>query len=534
MSVLTEILLRSSVPVTLALIALPFLCRRSAALRHSVLAAALAASALVSPLSWAVPVWTVNVPAAMTASPPVSREATVVTDTVAVTSAGLTTGASAATLLVGAWALGATVGAVFLFRAFRRLRRMAVRAVPVTDGAWHRGALELAALFGIRRRITLLRADAPDVLATWGLVRPRILIPSQAREWSDSRVHAVLAHELAHIGRHDWLVQIGAEVVRALYWFNPLFWIACRRLRRESEHACDDAVLRLGVTPSDYALHLVDVARSCRGSALPVAAVMPMARPSSLERRIAAMLNPRLGRQALSRRAVAVTVVGLVGMTLPTAAFRVAQAGSLALSGVIYDPSGGVLPEAALSLEDERQNKWQATSNSAGRFEFPPVGAGKYVLDVSLAGFRPLRQELELALARDWNRAVTLQVGAVRESITVRERRPKAPRPPSQAAGAAPVRVGGNIKPPTKTHHVRPVYPASMREAGREGRVPLEAIIGRDGAVLSVRVATAEVHPDFAQAAIDAVQQWRFTPTLLNGKAVEVVMTVTIEFELEG
>lgn len=246
------------------------------------------------------------------------------------------------------------------------------------------------------------------------------------------------------------------------------------------------------------------------------------------------MLNPRLGRQALSRRAVAVTVVGLVGMTLPTAAFRVAQAGSLALSGVIYDPSGGVLPEAALSLEDERQNKWQATSNSAGRFEFPPVGAGKYVLDVSLAGFRPLRQELELALARDWNRAVTLQVGAVRESITVRERRPKAPRPASQAAGAAPVRVGGNIKPPTKTHDVRPVYPASMREAGREGRVPLEAIIGRDGAVLSVRVATAEVHPDFAQAAIDAVQQWRFTPTLLNGKAVEVVMTVTIEFELEG
>lgn len=533
MSVLIEMLLRSSVPVTVALIALPFLRRRSAALRHSVLAGAMAASALVSPLSWALPVWTVDVPAAMTVSPPVPREATVATDTVPVTSAGFTPGASMATLLVGAWGLGATVGVVLLFGAFRRLRRMALRAVPVTEGAWHRGALELAALFGIRRRITLLRTDAPDVLATWGLVRPRILIPSQAREWSDARVHAVLGHELAHIGRHDWLVQIGAEVVRAVYWFNPLFWIACRRLRRESEHACDDAVLRLGVTPSDYAVHLVDVARSCRKSALPVA-VMPMARPSSLERRIAAMLNPRLGRQALSRRAVAVTVVGLIGMALPTAAFRVGQAGPLALSGVIYDPSGGVLPEAALSLEDERQNKWQATSDAAGRFEFPPVGAGKYVLDVSLAGFRPLRQDLELALARDWNRAVTLQVGTVRESITVRERRPKAPRPASQAAGAAPVRVGGNIKPPTKVHDVRPVYPASMRDAGREGRVPLDAIIGRDGAVLSVRVATAEVHPDFAQAAIDAVQQWRFTPTLLNGKAVEVVMTVTIEFELEG
>lgn len=245
------------------------------------------------------------------------------------------------------------------------------------------------------------------------------------------------------------------------------------------------------------------------------------------------MLNPSLGRQALSRGAAAVTVVGLLAVALPTAAFRVAQAGPLALSGVIYDPSGGVLPEVALSLEDERQNKWQATSDSTGRFEFPPVGAGKYVMEASLPGFRALRQELELSTTRDWTRAVTLQVGNVRESITVREQRPKTPRPASQAAGPVPVRVGGNIRPPTKTKDVKPIYPASMREAGREGRVPLEAIIGRDGTVLSVRVATAQVHPDFAQAAIDAVQQWLFTPTMLNGKPVEVVMTVTIEFELE-
>ena len=135
-------------------------------------------------------------------------------------------------------------------------------------------------------------------------------------------------------------------------------------------------------------------------------------------------------------------------------------------------------------------------------------------------------------MARDWARAVTLQVGNVRETITVREKRVKdAAR--GEPLCPLPVRVGGNIRPPTKTKDVKPVYPASMREAGREGRVPLEAIIGRDGAVLSVRVATAQVHPDFAQAAIDAVQQWQFTPTLLNGKPVEVVMTVTIEFELE-
>jgi TonB family protein len=389
----------------------------------------------------------------------------------------------------------------------------------------------VAASVGLRRPLTLLQTDRPDVLATWGAFRPQILLPAGATAWSPARIHAVLGHEIAHIQRQDWLVQLAAEGLRAIYWFNPLYWLACRRLRRESEQASDDAVLRLGVPAPDYALHLVDVARSCRSAALPVAAVMPMARPSTLERRIAAMLNPSLGRRVLSVRTVALTATVLAALSLPVAALRVAQAGPLPISGVVYDPTGGVLPEAALTLEDERQNKWQATSDSTGRFEFPSVSAGKYVLEASLAGFRPLRQELELTAARDWTRAVTLQVGNVRESITVREKRSKASR--QEPAGAVPVRVGGNIRPPTKTKDVRPVYPASMREAGREGRVPLEAVIGRDGAVLLVRVATAEVHPDFAQAAIDAVQQWQFTPTLLNGKPVDVVMTVTIEFELE-
>ena len=66
-----------------------------------------------------------------------------------------------------------------------------------------------------------------------------------------------------------------------------------------------------------------------------------------------------------------------------------------------------------------------------------------------------------------------------------------------------------------------------MRDAGLTGVVPVEALIGSDGAVSSVRVLSAQVHPDFAIAAVDAVRQWRFTPTLLNGVPVEVVMTVS-------
>jgi protein TonB len=97
---------------------------------------------------------------------------------------------------------------------------------------------------------------------------------------------------------------------------------------------------------------------------------------------------------------------------------------------------------------------------------------------------------------------------------------------------STPLRVGGNIRPPRKLHNVNPTYPEKMREAGLEGVVPLEATIGRDGLVQFTRVLTAQVHPDFAHAAIEAVRQWRFDPTLLNGAPVEVVMTVKVEFRL--
>ena len=75
-------------------------------------------------------------------------------------------------------------------------------------------------------------------------------------------------------------------------------------------------------------------------------------------------------------------------------------------------------------------------------------------------------------------------------------------------------------------------FVASIADAAQRNK-PLEAIIATDGHVASVRVATADVHPDFAMAAIDAVRQWRYSPTLLNGRPVEVMMTVTIDFSLE-
>jgi TonB family protein len=361
--------------------------------------------------------------------------------------------------------------------------------------------------------------------------RPCVLLPSHAPEWTDDRIGVVLSHELAHIRRHDWCVQIAAEAMKALLWFNPLMWIACTRLRRAGEQACDDVVLGNGVAARDYATHLLELARTCRTAGWHWASAVPMARPSTLERRIADMLNAHLDRRPLTRRAAAVTAALLLAVTLPSAALRAVQATPTSLSGEVYDASGAVLPGVELTLEDVTQMKFKGVTDAGGRFAFANVQPGHYVLAASLMGFRALRQEFDLRAPRDWDRVITLQVGDLRETITVSSSR-TAPAA-AQPAKPQPVRVGGNIRVPRKLVDVRPVYPASMREAGREGSVPLEAIIGQDGNVSSVRVVSAEVHPDFAIAAIDAVRQWRFSPTLLNGKPVEVVMSVKIDFKLD-
>lgn len=531
MTVLVELTVRMSFVVLVGLLVRASLRHRSAALRHVVLAVAVFAGAAALPTSRALPRW--ETPLLRLTPPSAPAEATehgpgarvLVEDAAPVPRSP---DRSAVPIL---WAAGLLVSLGMMLFGFARIRWITARAEPLADGPWVDIARQVAEADGIARPIALFQTTVPGLLATWGVFRPRVLLPPGSQSWSRERIRVVLCHELAHVRRCDWVVQVAAEAVRAVNWFNPLLWIACTRLRRESEQACDDTVLRRGVGAREYAAHLIDLARLCRRFEPASGSAMLVARPSTLERRIAAMLNADLDRRTPSRRAVVLATVLLLTLTLPAVAFHPAQTSPLPLAGSVYDPTGAVLPGVNLVLEDAQEVKWEATTDSAGRFEFPPVQPGQYVLSAALLGFRALRHEFELRNARDWDRAVTLQVGEVSETIIVSAARTAGSA--ANAPGPQPIRVGGNIRAPRKLYHVNPVYPVSMREAGREGTVPIEAIIDREGSVISLRVLSAQVHPDFAAAASDAVRQWRFAPTLLNGEPVDVSMTVSVRFSLE-
>jgi TonB family protein len=356
-------------------------------------------------------------------------------------------------------------------------------------------------------------------------------LPADAESWPEERIRLVLAHELAHLVRRDWLMQLVAEIGRAVNWFNPLFWIACARLRRESEFAADDVVLDLGVSGTSYASHLIDLARSFSVHGRTWLPAPSIARPSTLERRVRAMLNPQMDRRRVSRLRRAVLAVTLIAVAVPIAAVTSATG---APTGVLRDPSGRVLPSATVRLTLVGSDAVHETqSDSTGTFQFGELPDGDYMLSARLPGFSSGRHRIRVSSSMT-PIDLTLQVGTLKETITVRgsdsdlPRTTVAPRTPSKPTCGS-TELGGNIKPPMKLRDVRPRYKSEWAAAGLSGNVLLQALIGTDGKVRNVEV-ESPVNADLEDEAINAVTQWEFSPTWLNCEAIEVRMFVTVQF----
>ncbi len=182
----------------------------------------------------------------------------------------------------------------------------------------------LAKQLGVARSPRLLQGEVATPI-TWGWRQPVVLLPLDAAQWPASRLRAVLLHELAHIARGDWPAQMAAQLTCALYWFHPLVWLAARQARLEGERACDDCVLLAGMPASDYAQHLLEVARSL--GPRPSLAVVPMAQTSQIEKRLRAILQHSRRETMVTRKMGALAVATALAFVVPLAALRpVAQA----------------------------------------------------------------------------------------------------------------------------------------------------------------------------------------------------------------
>ena len=487
-------------------------------------------------------------------------------------------------LLLPALGAGIVLRLLWLAFSFIRLRRFRSAGEPAAESTLHR---ELQEWIGVRCDIRYVPHLRQPV--TFGILRPVILLPTALADRSEDIQRAVLSHELFHVKRRDWGWLLIEETICAVLWFNPAIWWLISRIHLAREVVVDElAVLATGRRRA-YVEALMAFADDT--SLTPAAAFG--SRPHLFNRIV--MLSKEAGMS--SRRlvftcaaALAVIPAGTwhtIGAFPLTASASAPQAARHDTPGPLEQRANRITPEnpiprrtmyeapeypvearvanargsvtVMMTLDElgrvaevRRIALSVATPSATVQFrDAKAADLGRFTVNRSPAESDAIRaagfamQEAAFRAVEQWRYdppaagpisfPIVVSFAADGE-VTASRGRGTAPSGSllSGAVQAPPgtVRVGSGIKTPTKIKDVRPVYPAIAQSARVTGMVIAEVLVGADGTVQDAKILRSI--PLLDQAALDAVRQWQFTPTLLNGVAVPVIMTVTVNFTLQG
>jgi len=486
-------------------------------------------------------------------------------------------------LIVMFWAGGVGLGGIKLFAGWWKLRRLCRAAVAVSPAAWSASLRDMAGRLGVTKRIRIVTSTLIDVPAVVGWIRPAIVVPAALlANLPATYLDAVLAHELAHLRRRDYLVnalQCGVEV---LLFYHPAVWWVSRQVRVEREHCCDDDAAIVCGDRLEYARAIASLEElRTERSRLALAAsgghlltrVRRLVEPSFVSgpkmsggmimmlTLSAVLLYSGLHIAAADRveaepiaSVTAPAVLTPPAPVAPPAIQRIAKRSSAAragsiqvaatqappvasgsIAGRVIDPDGGVVPGVTIVVSSPVMAAARSIVTSArGEFGIADLAPGTYDLTLSLMGFKTARGQVNVVPGRRSSIGFRLELGSLSESLTVNGVA-SGPQPPVVVEPAAvtgapqtPIRVGGDIREPRLLKQVLPVYPAAALAAGIGGTVIIEAVISRDGTVAGAKVVQGV--PELDAAALTAVGQWLYRPTMLNGQPVSVIVTVTMTF----
>ncbi|HEV8364954.1 MAG TPA: M56 family metallopeptidase [Gemmatimonadaceae bacterium] len=239
---------------------------------------------------------------------------------------------------IGIWLLGA-VAALFPWAlGVISRRRLFARASDQLPPPWDQSLLVLRLLGKIPARARVRVTNDCVTPMTWGLVRPIVLVPADT-DWNESQRRNALLHEFAHVSRGDCVTQFLSRVMCAIYWFNPVAWVAARAERLAREEACDDAVIRAGSRPSAYAEQLLEVAHSFTQHGIAVAA-LTMARRSSIASRLHGILDAARDRSPSGRKLASLATCATFALVPPLAALTPELVRASAVSDSTTPPKG--------------------------------------------------------------------------------------------------------------------------------------------------------------------------------------------------
>jgi TonB family protein len=396
---------------------------------------------------------------------------------------------------------------------------------------------------------------------TFGLLRPVVLLPAALKAVDHAAQRAVVAHELHHVKRRDWGWVVGEEIVRSIFWFHPAMWWLISRVQLARETVVDELSILVTNARRTYLDTLLAFADDTGLSSSPAFS----ARRHLFHR---VMLLSKEGGMSSTRIAV---VSGALMLALGAGTWTAVSAFPLYLEDQTAQaqkpPRDPLSPAAYHRQAVELYDKAMKDTSLLPEEKMDLIDRGIVAEDralrlnpdyVEAMIYKNILLRMKANMTADvMERAELLRVADQLRSRAIELRKaqgtpggtpdgtyaggPPPPPPPAPPAMSEefrqalevhkPLRVGGEIKVPTKIRDVKPDYPADARAARVQGVVIIEAVIDADGQVAASRVLRSI--PGLDEAAMQAVQQWRFTPTMLNNAPSAMLMTVTVNFRLE-
>ena len=249
---------------------------------------------------------------------------------------------------VWAYAAPAVLLLLLTLIALGRLFALKGRASVMVEPNWLTALARAQRRMGFKHGTALLTSDELPSPISWGVIRPVILLNSEAAELHHE-AEAIIAHELAHVANLDWAKLLLSRVTVAMFWFNPLVWVLAREAHQLREEAADDAVLGADIEDTEYARLLVGVARhECRGLLIGAHGVAPG--KNSLARRVRRVLDGALERAPGGWRWSTAAAFFAAGMAVPVAALNFVP--TTPVSASVADGQGTVAANAPTPNED--------------------------------------------------------------------------------------------------------------------------------------------------------------------------------------
>ena len=452
-----------------------------------------------------------------------------------------------------------------------RLRR---RGVCGASEDWQRQLARLSAQLRLSRPVRLFESclvDAPMVL---GHFRPIILTPiGLLAGLPPGQMEAILLHELAHIRRYDYVVNVLQRSVEGLLFYHPAVWWISHVIRAERENCCDDVVVAMSGNAHEYAVALAALEQN-RWSVHEAAVA---ATGGSLVKRIRRLLYPKGPNGAwtpvfsvailMATLAVALTAWQATPSQQSHAASPYDKWLNEDVVYIISDQERAAFQK--LTTDDERQKFieqfWQQRDPTPGTVEnefqeehYRRIAfVNEHFAATNLVGWKTDRGRIYIlygppdeieshpsphagAPFEEW---LYHRMDGVGDNIIFRftdtllnGEYPLTLNPilAKTATGRVPERVsaGAQVQERNLITRVDPIYPPLAMQARIQGVVRFRVVIGKDGRVLNVQLVSG--HPLLVSAATDALRQWVYRPTLLNGEPVEVVTSVDVNFALPG